>query len=60
MFRRGTSGNEQLRESAIAAHPMGRIALPEEIANVVIWLCSSASSYVTGHTLLADGGYTVK
>jgi NAD(P)-dependent dehydrogenase (short-subunit alcohol dehydrogenase family) len=36
--------------------PMGRIGQPEEVANTVIWLCSDAASFVTGHTLPVDGG----
>jgi NAD(P)-dependent dehydrogenase (short-subunit alcohol dehydrogenase family) len=39
--------------------PMGRISEPEEIARVIVWLCSDAASYVTGHVLVADGGVTV-
>jgi len=38
--------------------PMGRYAQPEEMANCALFLCSSASSYVTGSVLVADGGYT--
>jgi NAD(P)-dependent dehydrogenase (short-subunit alcohol dehydrogenase family) len=36
--------------------PMGRIGEPEEIAGVALFLASEASSYITGHTIIADGG----
>ena len=36
--------------------PMGRMAEPEEIAEGAIWLCSDKASYVTGHSLVIDGG----
>ncbi len=42
------------------AQPMGRIGQPEEIANAVVWLCSDAASFITGHSLTIDGGYTVQ
>jgi NAD(P)-dependent dehydrogenase (short-subunit alcohol dehydrogenase family) len=45
---------------AIAASvPMGRISEPSEISQAVLWLCSEAASYVTGHTLVLDGGVTI-
>jgi NAD(P)-dependent dehydrogenase (short-subunit alcohol dehydrogenase family) len=40
--------------------PMQRLATLEEIAEVVVWLCSDASSFVTGHAMLVDGGVIAK
>ena len=37
-------------------HPMNRIGQPEEVANAVMWLCSDSSSFITGHSLVIDGG----
>jgi len=42
------------------AHPLGRVAQPEEIAEAIIWLASSKASFVTGTVLMADGGYTAQ
>jgi NAD(P)-dependent dehydrogenase (short-subunit alcohol dehydrogenase family) len=39
--------------------PIGRAGSPEEIASVVLWLCSSGASYLVGHALPVDGGMTV-
>jgi NAD(P)-dependent dehydrogenase (short-subunit alcohol dehydrogenase family) len=50
----------QIDVARIAASvPMGRISEPEETARAIVWLCSDAASFVTGHTLVVDGGLTV-
>ena len=43
-------------EAAVAQAPLGRIGLPSETANAIVWLCSDCSSYVDGVSLLVDGG----
>lgn len=40
--------------------PIGRLGRAEEISDAVLWLCSPASSFVIGHALPVDGGYTVR
>ncbi|SMH37296.1 glucose 1-dehydrogenase [Azospirillum agricola] len=51
-------GPEVMPQYAKAATALGRIGTPEEIAEAVLWLSSSKASYVTGHALVVDGGFT--
>ena len=39
---------------------MGRLGLPEEISEAVVWLCSDAASFITGHAMAIDGGYVAQ
>ena len=39
-------------------HPIGRVGRVEEVAEAVLWLSSSKASFVTGHSLVVDGGFT--
>jgi NAD(P)-dependent dehydrogenase (short-subunit alcohol dehydrogenase family) len=43
-----------------ALEPVGRFAVPEEIAQTVMWICSNAASFVTGVVLPVDGGWTMQ
>jgi NAD(P)-dependent dehydrogenase (short-subunit alcohol dehydrogenase family) len=53
------SGDEQAYADIAKNVPIGRAGRPEEIAAAVLWLCSSAASYVVGQALTVDGGMTV-
>jgi len=44
----------------VPLHPIGRLGRGEEIADAVVWLCSKKSSFVTGHSLVVDGGFTAR
>jgi len=44
----------------IASEPIGRMGQPKEVAEAVVWLCSDAASFVTGHTMTVDGGYVAQ
>lgn len=60
MVERITQAAPRSAEALAAAHPMGRTGRPEEIAEAVVWLCSEAASFVTGHALSVDGGYVTQ
>jgi NAD(P)-dependent dehydrogenase (short-subunit alcohol dehydrogenase family) len=52
--------NMQILQAIANLHPVGRLGTPGEIANMVLWLCSDAASFVTGATMIVDGGYTAQ
>lgn len=49
--------NPEAEADFTAQMPMGRIFAPEEVVEGALWLCSDASSFVTGHVLAAEGGF---
>ena len=59
MMDRFSGGTSEGRERVIAQEPVGRMGTPEEIAAAVVWLCSDAAAFVTGHAMVIDGGQTV-
>jgi NAD(P)-dependent dehydrogenase (short-subunit alcohol dehydrogenase family) len=52
------SASGDMKEALIAKHPMGRLGKPEEVAELVLFLSSDKSSFMTGGYYLVDGGYT--
>ena len=60
MVERLTADQPQLGEALVAMEPVGRTGRPEEIAESVVWLCSDAASFVTGHAMSVDGGFVAQ
>lgn len=61
VFERAAPGNAKQVEAGFSSMiPLRRIGKPEEMAQTVLWLCSDASSYVTGSSLVIDGGLSAK
>ena len=52
--------NKNVETELLRDIPMGRLGNPDEIAHAVLWLACPGASFVTGHALIADGGFTVK
>jgi NAD(P)-dependent dehydrogenase (short-subunit alcohol dehydrogenase family) len=52
--------NEEAKARVISFHPIGRIGEPEEVSNLVLWLCSNEASFVTGAVIPIDGGFLLR
>ena len=50
----------EVRKYFLANSPMGRVAQPEEMAGMVLFLCSRLASFAAGQTFVVDGGYTAR
>jgi NAD(P)-dependent dehydrogenase (short-subunit alcohol dehydrogenase family) len=60
MADRLAAGIGTSKEELAPLHPIGRIGRAEEVADAVLWLCSAQASFITGHSLIIDGGFTAR
>ncbi|HEX6891100.1 MAG TPA: SDR family oxidoreductase, partial [Chryseolinea sp.] len=58
MVDRTTGKDKTVEKQFEAMEPVGRMGQPEEVAESIVWLCSDSASFVTGHALAVDGGWT--
>ena len=58
MVDRTTGKDKTVEKQYEDMEPVGRMGQPEEVAEAIIWLCSDASSFVTGQAIAVDGGWT--
>ena len=57
LAEQSSDGTKTTEELMNPLHPMGRIGTPEEVAELIVWLCSDRASFVTGANIPVDGGY---
>lgn len=56
----GMAEGSEMHTYISSLHPMQRMGTPEEVATMIVWACSDEASFVTGASLLVDGGYTAQ
>ena len=59
-FTKVAEDPDEFRNAIVSMHPLGRAGQPEEIAASALFLASEESSFITGHVLVIDGGYTAR
>ena len=57
MIDRFTGKQKEVEKQFENMEPIGRMGQPNEVAEAVLWLCSDAASFVTGHSMAVDGGW---
>jgi NAD(P)-dependent dehydrogenase (short-subunit alcohol dehydrogenase family) len=56
----GAKADETTKQQTVAAIPWARMGKPEDIANMVVFLASDKADYITGQTVIVDGGWTLR
>ena len=57
LVTQASGGQMGTREMMDPLHPIGRIGKPNEVAELIVWLCSARASFVNGANIVVDGGY---
>jgi NAD(P)-dependent dehydrogenase (short-subunit alcohol dehydrogenase family) len=60
MFNRVLSKDPEGGKKLLETAPVARFGLPDEVASFVVWLCSNAASFITGHALAVDSGFNAQ
>lgn len=60
LAHQASGGAQSSQDMMNPLHPIGRIGTPEEVAELIVWLCSSRASFVTGAIIPVDGGYVAQ
>jgi NAD(P)-dependent dehydrogenase (short-subunit alcohol dehydrogenase family) len=60
IIERMVEDDRELEEWLAARQPIGRLGAADEVAEAVVWLCSGAASFVTGHAMAVDGGFVAQ
>lgn len=60
MIERMVEDDPELEAESAASQPIGRMGAADEVAEPVVWICSDAAGFVTGHAMAVDGGYVAQ
>lgn len=60
MLDRFTGGDAKVAAALTASYPVKRLIAPQEVADAVLWLSSEKASYLNGHALVLDGGFSIQ
>lgn len=58
--RAGITSDEEAKEQTISLHPIGRLGESDEVAEAIVWIASEKASFISGHSLMVDGGYIAR
>jgi enoyl-[acyl-carrier protein] reductase III len=50
--------SEEMKKMQVKMYPIGRMAVPQDVANTVLYVCSDAASFIHGQTISVNGGYS--